>query len=270
MGAAKRRRKEIAVLRTKSVKKQRRKCRLLAVRNDKTFHFKNEAARRTAAADGFTDPAAEGVSPKLLHPVIVKVRTHGDWPRPIGKPRKVMPVVLVPGRKLDADEFAVHVQALAQLVPNGFRQPSAKATSWQSTSLVEQAAIRAGLAHDRAFEPSKRGLKKREAAQQTKALIHLERLMRDNEARAILARGNDNKAKWFVGKVMAAMQGEIDHEWLSMTVPDKLTDFYAKRFKYMNAAQRRRVEAIMAGTDHVVAGRRLGFVEDEAQFKDAA
>jgi len=273
-------------------------------------HFKNLAARseadlnaglpeRSAFASRIEyrralhlfNPAV-GADPKLTKQIPIKVRAHAWHPRPLDKPPgAIQPLVLVPGRKLDPDERVIHLQAVAGFasadpkrhqqahnkmlrmldVPCGFRTPSAKAKNWRSTSLIEQASIRAGLAPERAFEPSARGLKKQEATQQTKALIHLERLMRDNEARAIQARNDDQKAKWFVGKVMAAMEGSISHEWLESIVPEKLTAFYTRRFKYMNAPRRARYELLLADAKARQRGENLdGSPRRETIMREAA
>lgn len=284
MGQAKARREQIAELKKQKVAKQRHKLALTPVHDIGVLHFKNAAARAQANAAGIDHAApSDSVPPNLLQQARLKVRTHSWKARPINKPAKpIEPVVLVVGRKLSPQEFAIHVEALANLVPQnvdshrcshdpairavnvarGFRSPSIKAKNWRSTSLVEQTSIRAGESPERTFEPSARGKKKLDAKQEAKALTYLERLMRDNQEKAIEARGDDKKQRWFIGKVMAAMAGEISHEWLETIVPEKLTAFYCDRFKYLHATERRRQTAQEFGVAAImVDGQVYAFKE---------
>ena len=246
-----RRNVEIPILRSQGPKpKLRLSHQLVPIKTDAVFHFKSAAARakidplfidaQLRNSEAVTRAVKLGqIEQSLVQSVEVKVKTHAVIPLGLRQPKRVQPVPLVTGH-LSHEDMVVHIQALAQMVPSGFRQPSAKAKNWKSTSLVEQHSIRAGLAPERAFERSERGQKNLEARQQTKALIHLERLMRDNPEKAALARGDGHKARWFFGRVMALMDGDIDHEWLETIIPEKLTTWYATRFKYMHGRERDR------------------------------
>lgn len=146
-------------------------------------HFKNEAARRKALglklknSESLTEAVVNGlVSPALVSQVHLLGYSLIERDRPVRTPRAVQPVVLVTGRKFTREEFAMFITALAGINPKGFRQPSAKAKNWSSTSGVEQAAICAGLAPKPKFERSERGKKKLEANEEMKRRIAEERI----------------------------------------------------------------------------------------------
>lgn len=67
-----------------------------------------------------------------------------------------------PRHCLGTVQFAAIVHYLAQMCPRGFRQPSAKAKNWMSTSLVEIASRAAGMMPPPRFERSKRGERRAE------------------------------------------------------------------------------------------------------------
>lgn len=80
------------------------------------------------------------------------------------------------GIRRTPEEFAEFVMICAQINPRGFRQPSTKPNKWKSTSLVERAAIRAGLIQPQRFERSPRGQRKLEADAAMKRAIAAERI----------------------------------------------------------------------------------------------
>jgi hypothetical protein len=126
----------------------------------KCFHVKNAAAKAEArklygAAVDRMDLRIMGVSsgamnPALFESVSLRLGRMERSPPAQRQPRAPVPPFVV-GVKRTPEEFATLAMMAAQINPKGSRQPSAKPHKWQSTSLVEQASIRAGI-----MEPAKR------------------------------------------------------------------------------------------------------------------
>jgi hypothetical protein len=237
MGDAKRRRAQIAELKQKPKERKPRKVRLNHVTDVKVAHFKNAAARakapEIAAENGKINPLrnseqvtravnSNAMPAALVQAVDVKVRTYDHvevTPRPAKEP---LPVVLAVGRPLSHEEWAIHVIALAQIAPNGFRQPSAKAKNWGSTSLVEEVSIRAGLIEKPAKERSQRGKAKAQANAEMKAVITLDRLLAQWPDRAREAKGNERLRNWFVAATEQLLVDDVDREWLADLAKERI------------------------------------------------
>ena len=162
----------------------------------------------------------------------VKFKTH-VWHETVPQPKQLQPITLVVGRKLSTEDFMTHVMMMTQLNPKGFRQPSAKEVNYKSTSLMEKLAIRNGDMKARvAPERSKRGYKKLEAKQEAKAIIVLQRLLRDHPGKS---------ERWYFGKVMAALNGNIGPTWLETEVKLAVGRTYLDP-KYLHSAARKRLQ----------------------------
>jgi len=259
MGQAKQRKAEITALKANGPKeKKRRKLKLDRVSDVSVAHFKNAAARAEAIRDWpqtysvirnskdlTLEVNAGSIPAKLVHRVDIKIRTVVESEKPPRQAKQAEPLVLVVGRKLTDEEFFTHALALAHATPNGngFRQPSANPKNWKTTSLMEKLSIRMGISEERTCqeERSDRGKKKAIAAQETKALIVLDRLIAEHTARAYDARHNERLVDWFAGKVMLALEGDIDREWLVTAVKGRIKK--DETTKYMHVSARKRAIA---------------------------
>src|SRR5271157_3903167 len=123
MSESKRRCAEILELKKTPRKRQNTKLKLKYVADQNVVHDPNRGNRQ----------------------VKLKVLTYDRVEKPPRQPKAAEPVVLAIGRKVTPQEWASHVISLAQIASKGFRQPSNKPNKWQSTSLVEQVSIHAGL-----------------------------------------------------------------------------------------------------------------------------
>lgn len=152
-------------------------------------------------------------------------------------PRQPMPFPLVIGAK--KEELAHFAAAMAQLSRgNGFRQPSAKAKKWQSTSLVEQLAIAFLGAEKNEFKRSDRGERKLKARNETKAIILLDRLIERAPARAAQAKRDERMLNWIVATIEQAYLGETDAEWREWLRDEAKKRLDGRDPKYLHAVER--------------------------------
>lgn len=144
---------------------------LVVIGKRQVWHFKNAAARAKA---GKIETIGQDAAP-FFRLVDINIATTVYREKEARAPQLPIPSARLGQRSGDRDAFAALATQLAQLKPNGFRQPSAKAKNWQSTSLVEVAARAAGSMDAPKFERSRRGECKLEADAAMKAAIAAER-----------------------------------------------------------------------------------------------
>lgn len=194
----------------------------------KTFHFRNQAARAAAGDTAHLRNSLlvtqavndKKIGEQFVQAVPIKVETVKITPL-AKKVNIARPLVLVTGRKLNADEWASHVLALAQIAEGrGWRQPSAKEKNWKSTSLVMKASLAAGLHDPIKFERSERGKKKLLARIETNALITIDRLIEQWPDRARKAKGDERMLNWFVAAVEERF--DVDRDWLTSEVKERI------------------------------------------------
>ena len=236
---------QIAELKANGPKpKPRRKRTLTPVQDVQVAHFNNLAAKAKAlgaypqpvevngniinlrAPRNSVEVGAEvnagRIPHKLIHAVPVKIKTHSIIDKP-GEPQQPRQITLVTGRKLEPEDFMVHALALAQINPLGFRQPSAKAKNYKSTSLMEKISIQMGVSKPRVGpERSERGQKKLEAQIECNTRIVLDRLIEQYPDRARKAKKEERLRSWFVGKVMEALSGTPKLEDLEIIVAQRI------------------------------------------------
>lgn len=230
MGDARRRKAEIKELKKKPREKKRKKRVLGKAKTERISHFKNAAKRREALRTGAIDP-------RLLNSVELKIMTPVEI-EPTRQPRLPQPFPLVIGAK--DEELAHYVAAMAQIAQGrGFRQPSAKAKNWQSTSLVEKLAIAHLDAEKNEFKRSERGQKKLQARNETNALIALDRLIEQYPQRAAQAKTDERMLNWFVASV--EQDRDVDREWLRLEAKTRLGGI---DFKFLHSAEKARRENI--------------------------
>lgn len=195
------------------------------------------------------------ISPAVVHGVPVRIKT----PVVIDKtpnPKELRPITLVTGRKLEPEEFFVHALAMADITKgNGFRQPSAKAKNWQSTSLMEQISIRMGVSKERKGpERSERGQKKLAARIEANASIMLDRLIEQHPDKARKAKKEERYVEWFVGKVMEALSGTPKVEELRTMVQARIEKIKVPKhvIEFEEFAERAKLEAERRALDQQI------------------
>lgn len=211
------------------------------------WHFRNRAARDQAGDGGTVLRNSEQITRavnagqidhKLVQAVPIRVQRTKITPIAARQPKQLLPLVLVPGRKLDEADWATHLLAIAQIADGrGWRQPSAKAKNWQSTSSVLQASQAAGLCEPDKFERSKRGKAKLQARNEAKAIFKLDRLIEQHPTRVLMAKTREQMMNWFVASVEETT--EVDRDWLTNEVKERIKQG-GRDPKFMHAANRPR------------------------------
>lgn len=244
MGEARCRQAEIAELKKKPRERKRVKRTLGKAKTEQVYHFRNEAARRAANYPGLlrnSDEVTRAVNigeieQQFVQAIPLKIFTPVEI-EPTRRPRQPQPLPLVSGAK--GEDLAHLVIAMAQINPRGFRQPSAKAKNWKSTSLVEKLSILWLDATANTFKRSERGEKKLERRNETRAAITLAQLVETWPDRALQARHSDKMLDWFVTKVLDTYP-TINVDWLKQEAKERVK--YGRHPKYWHAAARRRTE----------------------------